>query len=573
MKKTIRILIPLILTLAIILCLMWYLFVYDREFTRDMLLSCARYCESQGNHTTAAWFYNCAYAQAKDNEAVAIELAEQYKASGNYTKAEYTLRNAIEDGGGVELYIALCKTYVEQDKLWDAVSMLNNITNPKIKEQLDNIRPAAPTSTPEQGMYTQYITATIESQSGTVYVTTDGKYPSVRGIPYSEPIALKSGENSIRAVCVSESGLVSPLSVFVYAIGGVNEIVELSDEAMESAVRNALNFTADKDIYTNDLRNITSFTIPAEAKDYSAIGHMTFLESLTIKNGVSDQIRIISGLTNLKEVTISDTPISQDCLSVIAALPNIKNLRLSNCGLTSVSPLSSAKGLVTLDLSGNAIRNIDPIGQMQELMELNLQQNALTDLSALSSLTKLQKLDVSYNALTSITPICSVSSLTWLDASRNTISALEDMGNLTSLTYLSLSNNSLTALSNLSACSTLTELFIANNMLTDISSLSDINGLMYLDFSYNQVATLPAWSAESALVSIDGSHNQLKSIAELAGLKQLNNVYMDYNGDISSVAELASCPMLIQVNVYGTKVTNISALTDQSVIVNYDPTK
>lgn len=572
MKKTIRILIPVILTLAIILCLMWYLFVYDREFTRDMLLSCARYCESQGNHTTAAWFYNCAYSQVKDNEAVAIELAEQYKASGNYTKAEFTLRNAIEDGGGIELYIALCKTYVEQDKLWDAVSMLNNITNPKIKEQLDKMRPAAPTSTPEQGMYTQYISASIVCNSGTLYVSTDGKYPSVHDVPYSKPIPLKIGENSIRAISVSESGLVSPLSVFVYAIGGVNEIVELSDSAMEAAIRNILSFNTDKDIYTGDLRNITSFSIPADAKNYSVLSHMTFLESLIIENGSADQLRYISGLTNLKELNISGTSVSQETLSAITALPNLRNLRLSNCNLTSISPLASAKGLVALDLSGNAIRNIDPISNLQEVLELNLQQNALTDLTALSSLSKLQKLNVSYNALVTIAPICSLGSLTWLDAGRNTIASLEDMSQLSSLTYLSLTNNALTSLSNISACGKLTELFIANNMLTDISSLSGMTKLMYLDFSYNQVTALPTWSAESQLVSIDGSHNQVKSISELSGLKRLNNVYMDYNAEIKSISELANCPMLVQVNVYGTKVKNVSALTDQSIIVNYDPT-
>lgn len=572
MKKTIRILIPLILTFAIILCLMWYLFVYDREFTRDMLLSCARYCESQGNHATAAWFYNRAYSQAKDNEAVAIELSEQYKASGNYTKAEFTLRNAIEDGGGIELYIALCKTYVEQDKLWDAVSMLNNITNPKIKEQLDKMRPAAPTASPEQGMYNQYITATIESTNGTVYVSTDGKYPSVRDVPYSEPIPLKGGENSIRAICISESGLVSPLSVFVYAIGGVNEIVEISDNAMETSIRNILGIDEEKDIYTNDLRNITAFTMPADANDYSTLGHMTFLESLVIENGSPDQLQYISGLTNLKELNISGTSISHDHLSMIAALPSLKSLRLSNCGITNISPLSSAKGLTSLDLSGNAIRNIDSISKMQDIIQLNLRQNALDDLAALSLLPKLQQLDVSYNALVSISPVCSMSSLTWLDASRNAIASLEDMSQLISLSFLSLSNNTLTSLSNISACSNLTELFVSNNGLTELSELSNIPNLMYLNFSYNQVSTLPTFKSTSQLVSIDGSHNQLKSVSELSGLMHLNNVYMDYNSEIKSISELTNCPKLVQVNVYGTKVKNVSALTDQSIIVNYDPT-
>ena len=125
MKKTIRILLPVFLVLIIVASSCWYLFVYDREFTRDMLVSFARMSENQGNHGIATWFYNQAYSQAGDNDSVAIELAQQHKKSGNYTKAEYTLSNAIADGGGITLYIELCKIYVEQDKLLDAVNMLN----------------------------------------------------------------------------------------------------------------------------------------------------------------------------------------------------------------------------------------------------------------------------------------------------------------------------------------------------------------------------------------------------------------------------------------------------------------
>ena len=172
MKKTLRVIIPLVLVLAIVLCTGWYLLVYDQEFTRDMLLHTARRFDAAGHHKTAAWFYNCAYQQAGDGDAVAIELAEQYRSDGNYTKAEYTLSNAIADGGGVEVYIALCKTYVEQDKLLDAVNMLNNVKNETIKAQLDMLRPSAPTCSPDPivsgSYYSQYITVKVAAEKGTL---------------------------------------------------------------------------------------------------------------------------------------------------------------------------------------------------------------------------------------------------------------------------------------------------------------------------------------------------------------------------------------------------------------------
>ena len=43
MKKATRFLVSLILGLLILASIFWYLFIYDRDFTRDSLLSQARF--------------------------------------------------------------------------------------------------------------------------------------------------------------------------------------------------------------------------------------------------------------------------------------------------------------------------------------------------------------------------------------------------------------------------------------------------------------------------------------------------------------------------------------------------
>ena len=91
MKKTAKFLLPLILTLLIIASIVWYLFVYDRAFTRDTLLNQARYQDVSGNARLSSVFYDAAYKFSGHDENVAIELANQYKHDGNYTKAELTL--------------------------------------------------------------------------------------------------------------------------------------------------------------------------------------------------------------------------------------------------------------------------------------------------------------------------------------------------------------------------------------------------------------------------------------------------------------------------------------------------
>ena len=87
MKKALKIVVPLVLTLAIIASIGWYLFVYDRDFTRDMLLQQARKFDTQGNTELASWFYDRAYEYTGQDQHIAIELANQYKADVNYNKA------------------------------------------------------------------------------------------------------------------------------------------------------------------------------------------------------------------------------------------------------------------------------------------------------------------------------------------------------------------------------------------------------------------------------------------------------------------------------------------------------
>lgn len=574
MKKFLRILIPIILAVCIVFCTAWYLFIYDRPFTRDVLLTFARISEDYGKHNIATWFYNQAYYQAGNNDAVAIELAEQYKSIGNFTKAEFTLTNAIANGGGIDLYIALCNTYVQQDKLLDAVNMLNNIANPQIKEEIDKIRPKAPTSSPAPGFYNQYITVTLTETGEKLYYSVDGQYPSTANPTYKDPIVLGDGENTIYALTVSDNGLISPLSIFGYTIGGVVAEMEFADPYVEAEVRKLLNVSDTKQLYTNDLWTIKSFTMPAEATNYADLKHMIFLESLTIEGGVSGQLQYLSSATHLTELKVNGIDVSVEELAVIAALPELKKLTLQKCGLYNISALEKASSLTVLDLTENTIRNIAPLSGLNKLQELSLCHNALDDLTPLASLVTLTKLDVSQNnKLTTLAPVSGLSALKWLNASSCNIDNLGEIGKLTGLTYLNLSTNKLTNISALAACAAIKELNISSNSITDIQKLSALKKMEHFDFSYNKVTKLPSFSKSCALATITGSNNSISSLDPLAGLEHLNIVNMDYNKKISSVKALASCPLLIEVNVYATKVTDVKALTDQSIIVNYNPVK
>ena len=570
MKHNLKRILPILLAIVVICSIIWYLFIYDRDFTRDMLIGSARYFEQKGNHAYASWFYDLAYNQSDENDEVAIELAEQFLSIGDYTKAEQTLSRAIMDGGSADLYIALSKTYVLQDKLKDAVSALDNVTDEHIKAQLDAMRPAAPTTQTPDGYYKQYITVTVENTGGTLYLASYPSYPSTATPSSDGTVTLVGGENQILALAVDENGLVSPLAVFGYVVQGVIEEVTLSDSSINALVREQLQVGADTALFTDDLWAITSLTMPQDAKSSEDLSHLTNLQTLTVENSSIDGWSSIASLTELTELNMQGCLISAQDLLAIASLPKLEKLTLSGCNLSSIQNLSAAKHLKQLNLSNNAIRDISPLSFMAELEQLDMNHNALEDLNSLSALAGLKVLDVSYNSLISIAPISGCTQLTELNIRNNTIEALTGTESMKSLVKLNASYNALTDITPISACTALTELDISNNTLTDIRSLSSLSGLQYLNFSRNEVTELPVWSKTCALVTIDGAYNSLSSISSLAGYENLNNVIMDYN-NVSSVNDLAACTNLISVSVYGNPVRDVSALTEMSVVVSYTP--
>lgn len=571
MKKATRILVPLILGLFICASIIWYLFIYDRDFTRDTLLSQARFQDLHGNSQLSSWFYDLAYDFSSKEESVAIELANQYKRSGNYTKAELTLTQAISADPTTELYTALCSVFVEQDKLLDAVNLLGNIQDPEIKAEIESLRPSIPTPDYTPGYFSHYADIQLFSSGDAIYYTLDGTYPTTALPPYSDTIALPAGETTIFAVAVGSDGLVSPLAVLNYTVTGVIEEVTFVDAAMESAIRTAIGVDGDKTVYTNQLWDIQEFTVPDDAAIITDLSLMPNLTTLTVQNHTIDSLSCLSGLTNLVELDLTGCRFPSEDLSVLASLPMLSKLTLRDCSLSTISDLEGANALTYLDLGNNTVRNLEALSGMENLTELNLEHNAVIGLENLSTLTRLETLNLNFNAVTDLSPLTSCASLTWLEAGNNQLANVSFASNMPQLTHLNLESNTLSDVSPLASCVELTYLDISSNTISSISSLNTLTKLESLLFSSNQVESLPDWPDGCPLQTIDGSYNSLTSIDVLQKMQSLTYVYMDYNG-LTNIDALANCYRLVQVNVFGNQISDVSALREHDIIVNYDPT-
>ena len=571
MKRFLKIVLPIFLVLILLGSLGWYFLIYDQAFTQDQLVSAAQHQEQKGNYEVARWLYGVAYRQTRDSESVAIALANQYLSQGNYTKAEYTLSNAIADGGDSQLYIALCSVYVAQDKLLDAVNMLEQITDPAIKAELDALRPAAPSLTPDPGFYNQFLSVSVSSDSGTLYVSRDGEYPSTAKDLYTGPLSLDLGETTLYALSVGEDGLVSPLVVCGYTIGGIVEPVVFSDPVIEKAVR-ALLVNADQTIFTNELWEITELQISDAVGSWEDLRHFTGLTSLSVHDAELSDLSFLRMLPKLQKLDLSGCRFPAESLQFIAECSGLRSLRLNDCQLSTSAALEPLTELEELDLGNNSLRDLSALEGMTHLKRLELQHNAISYPAELTRLTELEELDLSYNEITSASALQSCTSLNTLDLSQNAISSVASLRSLTSLTWLNLSSNDLTDVSPLSEMPSLKYLDISHNQVEEITSLSSLTKLENFFFSHNQVTQLPEWPADCALIRIDGAYNVLETLDPLSGLQHLNFVVMDYN-ELTNVDSLAECPMLVQVDIFGNQVPQVSALTAKDIVVNYDPTQ
>ncbi len=571
MKKALKLIISLILIAALLGGAAWYFLLYNPALTTDLLLDWGAGAQSRGHTNTAIRYYRWAYQLSGQDPELAIQLAKAYQQADNYTKAEYTLANAIAAGGSLDVYLTLCQIYVEQDKLLDAVTMLDQIADPSIKSQLDAMRPAAPTANLTPGFYNQYMEVSLTSGGGDLYVSTEGEYPSTRTDSYSESISLGLGETTICALSVSEQGLVSPLSVFGYTISGVVEDVTLSDSVLDAYVRELLSRGAGSALTTADLWGITELTVPAEVAELTDLSYFTGLTSLVIQDRPDLSLSFLSGMTQLQTLDLSGCTLQSDELELIGALPQLQVLDISGCGLSTIAGLRGSATLLEADLSDNSISDIAPLAGNSGLKTLNLQRNAVTDLMPLSGFTELSWLDASYNSVQSISPLGTCVNLSYLNLTNNNLTALSSIDHLTGLAELDASYNALTDISGLESCADLGKLNLSNNSLESMDSLASLTKLTDLDISYNDIQTIPDFPEDSALVTFNGCHNFFEDVSGLAGLQSLNYVYLDYN-NIFDINCLSTCTNLIQVNVFKTNVTDVSKLLDMSVIVSYNPT-
>ena len=552
MKRVLKIVIPLVVVLALLGTAAWFFLSFRADLTAGFLRGQAAKMVERERYSRAVTYYNWAWQLDPENQEIPLALAEAYAGSGNYTKAEYTLVRAISARPqDVDLYVALCQVYVAQDKLLDAVQMLDRTSDAEVKAALDELRPAAPVLSPENGYYTEYIEVTADGGGNAVYLSIDGDYPSMEDDAYTGPVTLPGGETMVMAVAVDENQMVSQAVQNGYTIGGVVEPVTLNDPAIDAAVREQLGMTAGETLMTDDLWSIAELTLPDTVADLADLSHFTGLTTLTIQNVSGLDFSVLSQLTALQTLDLSGCTISSGSLDAIAGLTGLRVLRLNNCALTDINALSQLTALTELQLANNSLTDIGVTSLMLDLETVTLTNNPITSIAGLSACTKLKSLDISG---------CSVTSIASLSGK-------------TALETLLAGNNQIADLSPLEGCTALSVLEVPYNLVSDISVLAQLPALTRFVGNNNQITAVPDFDEEtSKLQYIQLDYNEVADLAGLQGINSLNYVYADYN-QVETILPLKNNINLIQINVWDNPIPEeeVKSLQENSIIVNYNP--
>jgi len=551
MKKSGKLIVTLAVAAVLLFAIGAYIVMFHTEASVDHYVSRGNTAMDSENYKKAIRHYEKALELSGVDPQISIALANAYKASGNYTKAEYTLVSAITGAPHkTELYVALSRTYVEQEKFLDADQLLTRAASETVKQELQSMRPAPPSLNPAPGYYSSYVSLSASCVAGRVFLTVGGEYPANEGDLYSQPVDLPAGETTVQALVVDDSGLVSPIVTAVYTVAGVVEPITIQDPGLDAAVRQYLEKDAGEQLMTSDLWSIQSLVLGAGVGDLSQMPHFIGLKSLRIEDTSTPDLTPLISLPLLQSLDLSGVVISSDALDAIGQMTQLTRLYLSGCAVTDIEKLSSLKKLTTLDLSDNAITDIMPLTQMTALNNLNLSNNTIPSLQALQYCAELRILNLAGCGLKS----------------------LEVLAGMPDLLEVDISNNAVTSIEHLVQCTQLEKLTITDNQVADIGILPSLTKLRIFEASHNKITKIPQFSNGSQIHTLDLSYNGVTAVDGLKNAHSLNFLQLDYN-KVTDLSPIENCSNLVQVDIWNNPVTeeSVRKLTGHSIIVNYNP--
>ena len=317
------------------------------------------------------------------------------------------------------------------------------------------------------------------------------------------------------------------------------EYVEIPDENLAAAIREALKLRPNSRIPKLKLAELTELTAPRKGiKDLLGLENAAELTKIEL---YGNQISDITPLANLKKLT--NIAIDGNQISDITALGNMSQLTslyLYNNELSDISPLTRLPELKELSIGRNKVSDISPLSEMTQLTDLYLGNSNVSDLTSLSKLTQLTNLSLVNNEISDITPLSGMVKLRSLQIDNNQIEDISALESMSIMNILSIGNNRITDLTPLSNMLHPYNFVLTNNRITDISPLASIKDLRHLNLSGNQVRDITPLAELTILMALKLDNNNISDMSGIENLQSLEKLDIKNNPieDFTSIRRL-----------------------------------
>lgn len=281
-----------------------------------------------------------------------------------------------------------------------------------------------------------------------------------------------------------------------------------------------------------------------------------------------------------KDPTFNETGLSTEDMALIAKLPNLVYLDITNNNISDLSALSALSNVKYLSIAKNPLTSLSGAENMKGLKVLYATDCLLTDVKALNGHAKLETVYLTNNHLTDLSGLSAATEVTYLDASENDLTDASAVAGMSVIETLNLSGNKLTAAPDLSKLKKVTSVNLSDNEITDGSGLEAFNPTDYeieepkedeeaktptvvLNLSGNKLAALTLRAV--MLTTLDLSDNELGSGDEetplvFHDLKALASLNISKNADLKAVPSLSDLPKLATLNASESGLAELPAL-------------
>lgn len=318
-----------------------------------------------------------------------------------------------------------------------------------------------------------------------------------------------------------------------------SEYVEISDENLAAAIREALKLRPNSRIPKLKLAELTELTAPRKGiKDLSGLENAVELTKITLYGNQISDITPLAGLKKLTNISMSNNQIRD--ITALGDLSRLKQLYLYNNEISDISPLVQLTELSELSIARTKVHDISPLSEITQLTRLFLSTTNISDITPLSGLTELTSLDLTYNQISDITPLSDMKKLRslWIDNNQiEDISALEGM---TRMNILTISNNKVTDITPLSNMRHPYNFVLANNRINDISPLAGIKDLRHLNLSGNQIRDITPLAELTILMALKLDNNNISDMSVIENFQRLEKLDIKNNPieDFTSIRRL-----------------------------------